>query len=267
MLGFFFHFPLETHFVSIFHKFYINKGGWESLNLGTRRDLASFLCLFINYCKINKLWNGLAIHFQSIYNCVCLSLCICFYMYGCVYMWAVCLTVDEEGGGRRVRRWWETRHWPLGYPAGTWEGGHILGGGAKLGCGDVREEGIGRGCTKHGAPTHENQMKGRLDDSLGLWEEEREKKGAHKAVRVHQHLSIIGSVWARWLLLVLVFINVSIISQHVYCISIDVFNLELTQSLTSYVSPLLTAEVDGLRRKNKINQERKSHLLVSFVSL
>lgn len=31
-----------------------------------------------------------------------------------------------------------------------------------------REEGMGMGYTKHGAPTHENQMKGRPDDSLGL---------------------------------------------------------------------------------------------------
>lgn len=36
----------------------------------------------------------------------------------------------------------------------------------KLGCGDEKEEGMGY--TKHGAPTHENQMKGRLDGSLGL---------------------------------------------------------------------------------------------------
>lgn len=95
-------------------------------------------------------------------------------------------------------------------------------------------------------PTHENQMKGRLDYSLGLREEEREKKGAHKAVRVRLHLSIMAqcapAVWLR----VLVLMNVSITNQHVYFITVDVFNLGLTQSLTSYVSSLLTAQVERL---------------------
>lgn len=82
--------------------------------------------------------------------------------------------------------------------AGSW--GPLLGGSrgaGKLGCGETREEEMRMGYTKHGAPTHENQMKGRLDDSLGLREEEREKKGAHKAVRVRLHFSIIDSVCAR----------------------------------------------------------------------
>ncbi|KAJ4935024.1 hypothetical protein JOQ06_007803 [Pogonophryne albipinna] len=67
-----------------------------------------------------------------------------------------------------------------------------------LGCGDEREEGMGH--TNIEPPTHENQMKGRLDYSLGLREEEREKKGAHKAVRVRLHLSIMAQcVPAAWL--------------------------------------------------------------------
>lgn len=66
----------------------------------------------------------------------------------------------------------------------------------KLGCGGGEEE-MRMGYTKHGAPTHENQMKGTLDDSLGRREEEREKKGAHKAARVCLHFSIIDQVCAR----------------------------------------------------------------------
>lgn len=186
----------------------------------------------------------------------------------CMDVCGVCLTVEKEGSGGRARRWWETRHWPLGCPAGSWEeqgrGGMSWGyreGVGKLGRKEEREEGMGMGCTKNGAPTHENQMKGRLDDSLGLWEEEREKKGTHKAVRVRLHLSIMARCAPDALLPVLVLMNVSIITQHVYCISIDVFNLGLAQSLTSYVSSLLTTE-DVLWRKNK--SERKRHLLGLF---
>lgn len=82
--------------------------------------------------------------------------------------------------------------------AGSW--GALLGGLkgiGKLGCGEKREEEMWMGYTKHGAPTHENQMKGTLDDSLGLREEEGEKKGAHKAARVCLHFSIIDPVCAR----------------------------------------------------------------------
>lgn len=86
------------------------------------------------------------------------------------------------------------------------------------------------GFTKHGAPTHENQMKGRLDDSLGRREEEREKETTHKAVRVLRQFSIIDSVCARCIASSVGSRNVSMISQHVYCISIDVFNLGLTQT-------------------------------------
>lgn len=51
--------------------------------------------------------------------------------------------------------------------------GHVLGVG-KPGCGDK-----GLGYTQHVAPqTHGNQMKGRRDDSLGLWEEERGEERA-----------------------------------------------------------------------------------------
>lgn len=60
--------------------------------------------------------------------------------------------------------------------------------------GEKREEEMRLWYTKHGAPTHENQMKGRLDNSLGLWGEESEKRGSHKAVVVGLHFSITGSV-------------------------------------------------------------------------
>lgn len=60
-----------------------------------------------------------------------------------------------------------------------------------MGGGGEERGGEETGYTKHGAPTHENQMKGRLDDSGGLGEEDRERKGAHKAVRVSLPLSII----------------------------------------------------------------------------
>lgn len=141
-----------------------------------------------------------------------------------------------------------------GFPAGTWDeqGQGGTGGVGKLGCEDEREQGVGKGYTEHQAPTHENQMKGRLDDSLGLWREERGKKEAHKAVRVRPHLSITARCVPDALLLVLVLMNVSIISQHVYWIAIDVFNLGLTQSRTSYVISSLITEDDGWFRKNEL---------------
>lgn len=133
---------------------------------------------------------------------------------------------------------------------GSGSGGPRLGGAGMWG---LRERG-GDGDGVHqtsSPPTHENQMKGSLDDSLGLWEEEREKKGAHKAVRVRLHLSIMAQCAPDASLLVLVLMNVSIISQHVNCISIDVSNLGL--SLTSFVSSSLTTDVDGLWwRKNEL---------------
>lgn len=45
-----------------------------------------------------------------------------------------------------------------------------------------------------------------------------------------------------------------------YCISIGVFNLGLTQSLTSCVSSLLTTAADGRWRKNRLKSGRKRHL-------
>lgn len=82
------------------------------------------------------------------------------------------------------------------------------------------------GYTKHGGPIHENQMKGGLDDSLGQREKKKEggRKGLIKPSEFKLHFSIIGSVCARCLV-VLVLVNVLVIGQHVYCISLDVFNL------------------------------------------
>lgn len=74
---------------------------------------------------------------------------------------------------------------------------------------------------------------------MTLWGYER-KRGRRKGlIKLSESACISLSLAERApdaLLLLLVFINVSIISQHVYRISIDVFNLGLTQSLTSYVS-------------------------------
>jgi len=112
--------------------------------------------------------------------------------------------------------------------------------------------------------------------SLRGHKRKREGGEAHKAVRVCPHLSIMAQCAPDVLLLVLVPMNVSVIAQHVYCISIDVSNVGLTQRLTSYVSFLLTAEVDGVFRKNKLKRKepkRKRHLFsayfasICFVSL
>lgn len=96
------------------------------------------------------------------------------------------------------------------------------------------------GYTKHGGPIHEKQMKGGLDDSLG--QRERKKGGAKGLIKPSEsdlHFSIIGSVCARCLV-VLALINVSVIGQHVYSISVNGFNLWLTNRL-NLVSKWLSA--------------------------
>lgn len=71
---------------------------------------------------------------------------------------------------------------------------------------------------------------------MTLWGYER-KRGRRKGLIKLSDSACISLSLAQCvpdaLLQVLVLINVSIISQHVYCISIDVFDLGLTQSLTS----------------------------------
>lgn len=110
---------------------------------------------------------------------------------------------------------------------------------------------------------------------MTLWGYER-KRGRRKGLIKLSESACISLSLARCapdaLLVVLVLINVSIISQHVYCISIDVFNLRLTQNPTSYVSSLLTTEADELWRNNtveKIILFRKSTAFAKmcFVSL
>ncbi|MEQ2309193.1 hypothetical protein AMECASPLE_035924 [Ameca splendens] len=95
----------------------------------------------------------------------------------------------------------------------------------KQGCGNDRAAGMGY--SKMEPPPHENQMKGRLDDSLGLLKEKKGKKAAHKTVRICLHFFIMQCS-PDALLLMQHFMNVSIISQHVHCIFINVSNLALT---------------------------------------
>lgn len=98
------------------------------------------------------------------------------------------------------------------------------------GFGETREEAMRMGYTKHGGPIHENQMKGGLDDSLGA--KTGKKRGGRKRLikpsEFNLNFSIIGSVCARCLV-VWVLVNVLVIGQHVYCISLDGFNLWLTK--------------------------------------
>ncbi|KAA8590859.1 hypothetical protein FQN60_001802 [Etheostoma spectabile] len=86
-------------------------------------------------------------------------------------------------------------------------------GGTSLGCRGLESwvmgmrERRGWGTPNMKPLTHENQMKDRLVYSPGLSEEEREKKGTHKAVRVRLHLSIMAQCAPDALLLVLGLMN------------------------------------------------------------
>lgn len=74
---------------------------------------------------------------------------------------------------------------------------------------------------------------------MTLWGKKRKKEGGRKGLikpsESNLHFSIIGSVCARCLV-VFALVNVLVIGQHVYCISLDVFNLWLTNRETERLS-------------------------------